>query len=159
MLIRQSRVHILCLNRCFDKKGQPFSSLFHIPTGFAHNSGHAGGLRGFSSFSTDRETVYQNCLPLCMMGRKTWRHGDPHAQNYDICGDNLAGIIWFTISMPRVKWSTVRLTKWPSTIGICFVTTCMLHSLPMGQGAHITTVSNWVDFVLSWGVSDMRSQS
>ena len=45
--------------------------------------------------------------------------------------------------MPRVKWSTVRLTKWPSTIGIRFV--IRLHSLPVGwlqgQGAHITTVS------------------
>ena len=66
-----------------------FSSLFHIPTGFVHNSGHAAGLRGFS---TDRETVYQNCLPLCMMGRKTWWHGDAHVQNYDACGDDLARI-------------------------------------------------------------------
>ena len=77
--------YTLCLNRCFGKKGQPVSSLFHIPTGFAHNAGHAVGLRGFS---TDRETVYQNCLP----GRKTWRHGDPHAQNYAVCGDDLARI-------------------------------------------------------------------
>ena len=68
---------------------QPISSLFHIPTGFTHNSGHAGGLR---SFSTDRETVYRNCLPLCTMGRKTWRHGEPHAQNCDFCGDDLARI-------------------------------------------------------------------
>ena len=50
---------------------------------------HAGGLRGFS---TDRETVYRNCLPLCTMGRKTWRQGDPHAQNYAVRGDDLARI-------------------------------------------------------------------
>ena len=78
---------VLCLNRCFGKKGQPVSSLFHIPTGFAHNCENAGGLRGFS---TDRETVYWNCLPLCTMGRKTWRNGDPHALNYAVCGDDLA---------------------------------------------------------------------
>ena len=50
----------------FGKEGQPVSSLFHIPTGFAHSSEHAGALRGFL---TDRETVYQNCLPLCTMGK------------------------------------------------------------------------------------------
>ena len=63
--------------------------------------------------------------------------------------------------MPRVKCSTVRLTKWPSTIGIRFVTA--LHSLPVGwpqgQGAHITRSRQWVDFVLSWRISDMRSLS
>ena len=57
--------------------------------------------------------------------------------------------IWFIISMHRVKWSTVRLTKWPSTIAIRFVIT--LHSLPVGwlqgQGAHITTVS-WFRVIL-----------
>ena len=26
------------------------------------------------------------------MGRKTWRQGDPHAQNYAVCGDDLARI-------------------------------------------------------------------
>ena len=88
-LTRQLAFNTLCLNRWFGKKGQPVSSLFHIQTGFAHNSGHAGGLRGFS---TDRETAYRNCLPLCTMGRKTWRHGDPHPQNYDVCGDDLARI-------------------------------------------------------------------
>ena len=78
----------LCLNCCFGKKGQPVSSLFHIPTGFSHSSGHAG-LRGSS---TDGETVYWNCLPLCTMGRKTWWHRDPHVQNYAVCGDGLAKI-------------------------------------------------------------------
>ena len=77
--------------------------------GFAHNYEHAGGLRGFS---TDRETVYRNCLPLCTMGRKTWRQGDPH------------GVGWL-----------------------------------QGQGAHITWSRQWVDIVLSWSVSDMRSLS
>ena len=27
-----------------------------------------------------------------MMGWKTWRHGDPHAQNYAVCSDDLARI-------------------------------------------------------------------
>ena len=39
-----------------------------------------------------RQIVYRNCLPLCTMGRKTWQHGDPHAQNYAVCGDDLARI-------------------------------------------------------------------
>ena len=61
--------------------------------------------------------------------------------------------------MPWANWSTVRLTKWPSTIGIHFITT--LHSLPVSwlqeQGAHITTGS-WLcvtlcyhDEFLPWG--------
>ena len=62
--------------------------------------------------------------------------------------------------MPRANWSTVRLTKCPSTIGIHFGTT--LHSLLaswlQGQGTHITWSRQWVDFVLSWRVSAMRSQ-
>ena len=52
--------------------------------------------------------------------------------------------------MHRVKWSTVRLTKWPSTIAIRFVIT--LHSLPVGwfqgQGAHIMTVS-WFRVIMT----------
>ena len=94
--------YTLCLNRCFGKKGQPVSSLFHISTGFVHNAGHAVGLRGFS---TDRETVYRNC-PL---GRKTWRHGDPHAQNYAVCGDDLARInmIYHFYAPGYVEYSSI----------------------------------------------------
>ena len=94
--------YTLCLNRCFGKKGQPVSNLFHIPTGFTHKAGHAVGLRGFS---TDRETVYRNCLP----GRKTWRHGDPHAQNYAVCGDDLARInmIYHFYSPGYVEYSSI----------------------------------------------------
>ena len=49
----------LCLKRCFGKKGQPVSSLFHIPFGFANSSGHAGGLRGFSTYvcSNTEDTI------------------------------------------------------------------------------------------------------
>ena len=129
----------------WQKKGQPVSSLFHIPTGFAHNSGLVDGLRGFP---TDRETVYRNWpilsyLSLSTMGRKTWQNGDPHEQNHAVCGDNLAKINVIYHFYARTNYSTVRLTKWPSTIGIRFVTTS--HSLPVRwfqeQGTHIMTVS------------------
>ena len=142
----------LFLNRCFGgKKGQSVlvcstsqlvSRIIRPPH---DNYEHAGGLRGFW---TDRETVYRNCLPLCTMGRKTWRHEDPHAQNYAVCSDDLARINM--IYMHRVKWSTVRLTKWPSAIAIRFVIT--LHSLSIGwlqgQGAHIMTVS-WFRVIMT----------
>ena len=126
---------------------QPVSSSFHIPTGFAHNSGHAGGLRGFS---TDRETVYRNCLPMHdgkenMAARrsthtKLWRLQRWFGKNkYDL-----------SFLCPRVIWSTVRLTNWPSAIGICFVTT--LHSLLVGwlqlQVAHNMTVS-WLRAIMT----------
>ena len=77
------------------------------------------------------------------MGRKTWRHGDPHEQNHAVCGDYLAKVNMIYHFYARTNLSTVRLTKWPSTIGIRFVTT--LHSLPVRwlqeQCTHITTVS------------------
>ena len=96
----------LCLNGHFGKKEQPVSSPFHIPNGFAHNSGHVGGLRGFL---TDRETVYRNCLPMRTMGRKTWWHGDPHAQNYTICSDDLARInmIYHFYTPGYVEYSSI----------------------------------------------------
>ena len=53
------------------------------------NNKTARGLRGFS---IDRETVYRNCLPLRTMGKKTWRHRDPHEQNHAVRGDYLAKV-------------------------------------------------------------------
>ena len=58
--------------------------------------------------------------------------------------------VGLVISMHWVKWSTVRLTKWPSTIAIRFV--IPLHSLPVGwlqgQDAHITTMS-WFRVIMT----------
>ena len=98
-------------------KGSLFS-LFHIPTGFAHNSGHAGCLR---AFLTDCETVYQNCIPMHTVGWKTWRHGDPHVQNCVVCSDDLArinmiyhfyapGYVEYSLinKMAKYDWNTFR---------------------------------------------------
>ena len=72
-------------------------------------------------FSTDHETVYQNCLPLCTMRRKTWQHGDPHKQNCAVCGHNLAkinmiyhfyapGLLEYSLidKMAKYNWNTFR---------------------------------------------------
>ena len=105
-----------------------------------------GGLHGFS---TDCETVYQNSLPL----DPRWE-GKHDSTDIHTCKTMpFAAMIWQKINMiyhfyARANWSTVRSTKWPSTIGIHFITA--LHSLPVrwlqGQGAHITTVS-WLHVI------------
>ena len=135
--------YTLCLNRCFGKKGQPVSSLFHIPTGFAHNAGHAVGLR------PSQQIVKQSAGIVYREGK----HGgtDIHTRKTTPFAAMIwQEWIWFIISMPRVMWSIVRLTKWPNTIGIRFVTA--LHSLPVGwpqeQGTHITTVS-WLRVIMT----------
>ena len=64
-----TRILYIMFEPLFCQERQPVSSLLHIPIGFVHISACAGGLHGFS---IDGETVYRNCLLLCMMGKKTF---------------------------------------------------------------------------------------
>ena len=51
-------------------------------------------------------TVYPD---PCTMGRKTWRHGDPRAQNYAFCSDDLARInmIYHFYAPGDVEYSSI----------------------------------------------------
>ena len=56
--------------------------------------------------------------------------------------------------MPRVKWSTVRLTKWSSTIGIRFVTTlhsCRWDKVPTSRQWVTELTSCYHEAFLTWG--------
>ena len=100
-----------------------------------------------------RQIVKQSTGTVYCYVRWEGKHGgtgDPHVQNYTACSNDLAKINMIYHFYARVNWSTVQLTKRPSTIGIRFVTA--LHSLPMrwlqGQGAHIMTMS-WLRVIMT----------
>ena len=138
----------LCLNRCFGKKGQPVSSLLHISTGFARII-----MNTLVACVGTRQIVKQSIGTVYRYARWEGKHGGTEIHTRKTM-PFVAMIwqeqIWFIISMHQVKWSTVRLTKWPSTIAIRFVIT--LHSFMVGwlqeQGAHITTVS-WFRVIMT----------
>ena len=92
------------------------------------------------------------------MGRETWRNGDPHEQNCAVYGDNLAKIntIYNFYAPGQLEYSSIdKMAKYDWNSSRNYV--AFIAGEFEGQGAHITTV--WVDFVLSWSVSAMRSQS